>query len=95
MSRVCVIVEYKTAINDEFETYDKIKAVAGNPTIAENLISSYKYELIKDVYNRNGKATDTTEAGEDVTVMVEYHDGPITYEYEYTWTIEQFDIEES
>ena len=93
--RVCVIVEYCNAINDEFESYSANKAVAGNPTIAENLIETYKNDLIKRAYDEGGIATEMTTVGGDVTVIVELRDGPFTYKYEYYWTIEQFDIEES
>ena len=93
--RVCVIVEYCNAINDEFESYNMNKAVAGNPTIAENLIETYKNDLIKRTYDEGGIATVTTTVGGNVTVIVELHDDCITYKYEYYWTIEQFDIEES
>lgn len=93
--RVCVIVEYCNAINDEFESYSANKAVAGNPTIAENLIETYKNDLIKRTYDDGGIATEMTTVGGYVTVIVELREGPITYKYEYCWTIEQFDIEES
>lgn len=93
--RVCVVVEHCRAINDEFESYDVNKAVAGNPTNAENLIEGYKNDLIKETYNEGGTATETTIVGGDVTVMVEFHEGVVTYIYEYSWGIEEFDIDES
>ena len=93
--RVCVIAEYCNAVNDEFESYNMNKAVAGNPTIAEKLIEIYKNDLIKRTYDEGGIATETTTVGGNVTVIVELRYGCITYKYEYYWTIEQFDIEES
>lgn len=94
MSRVCVIVEYRDSVNDEFGSCNFNKAVAGNPTIAEFLIEGYKNDLIKETYESGGVATDITEVGGDVTVLTEHRDGFITYKNEYTWTIEQFDIVE-
>ena len=93
--RVCIVVEHCRAINDEFESYDENRAVAGNPTIAENLIEGYKNDLIKEVRNNGGTATETTIVGGDITVMAEFHGNAVTYMYDYSWEIEQFDIVES
>ena len=94
IGRVCVVLEHCYAW-DEFESYEEIKAVAGNPTIAENLIESYKNECINKAYNEGGLAMDMTEVGGNVTVSLEMHYDGTTYRYRYFWTIEQFDIIES
>lgn len=89
--RVCVVIEHCEAL-DDYESYDAVKAVAGNPTIAENLIEGYKNELIDKTYKEGGIATEMTEVGEDVTVRVEQRTNCRTFYYTYYWTIEEFEI---
>ena len=91
---VCVIIEHCEAW-DDYESYDAVKAVAGNPIIAENLIESYKNELIDKTYKEGDTAIETTEVGRDVTVRVEHRRGRMTFQYTYYWTIEEFEIIES
>lgn len=89
--RVCVIIEHREAW-DDYESYDSVIAVAGNPTIAENLIESYKNELIDKTYKKGDIATEMTEVGGDVTVKVEERTNCNTFHYTYYWTIEDFEI---
>lgn len=89
--RVCVIIEHCEAW-DDCERYDTVKAVAGNPTIAEKLIEGYKNELIDKTYKEGDIATETTEVGRDVTVRVEQRTNCSTFYYTYYWTIEDFEI---
>ena len=89
--RVCVVIEHGEAW-DDCESYDAVKAVAGNPTIAENLIESYKNELIGKTYKEGDIATETTEVGRDVTVEVEQRTNCSIFHYTYYWTIEEFEI---
>lgn len=89
--RVCVIIEHCEAW-DDFESYEAVKAVTGNPTIAENLIEGYKNELIDKTYKEGDMATETTEFGRDVTVKVEQKRNRMTFQYTYYWTIEDFEI---
>ena len=89
--RVCVVIEHCEAW-DDYESYDAVKAVAGNPTIAENLIEGYKNELIDKTYKEGNIATETTEVGRDVTVRVEQKRNCMTFQYTYYWTIEEFKI---
>lgn len=88
---VCVVIEHCEAW-DDYESYDAVKAVAGNPTIAENLIEGYKNELIDKTYKEGDMATETTEVGRDVTVRVEQKRSRMTFQYTYYWTIEEFEI---
>lgn len=89
--RVCVVIEHCEAW-DDYESYDAVKAVAGNPTIAENLIEGYKNELIDKTYKEGDIATETTEVWGDVTVRVEQKRSRMTFQYTYYWTIEDFEI---
>lgn len=89
--RVCVVIEHCEGW-DDYESYDSVKAVAGNPTIAENLIESYKNELIDKTYKEGDIATDITEVGRDVTVRVEQKTSCAIIYYTYYWTIEEFEI---
>lgn len=92
--KVCVVIEHREAW-DDYESYDSVIAVAGNPTIAENLIEGYKNELIDKTYKEGDIATDVTEVGRDVTVRVEQKTNCNTFYYTYYWTIEEFEIIES
>lgn len=89
--KVCVVIEHREAW-DDYESYDAVKAVAGNPTIAENLIEGYKNELIDKTYKEGDMATETTEVGRDVTVRVEQKRNLMTFKYTYYWIIEEFEI---
>ena len=95
MSRVCVVVESCEALNDEYESYQDNRAVAGNPTIAEYLIEGYKQDLIKKTYADGGIATDMTIVGGDPTVITEWRSNGFKYIHRYSWIIEQYDIVES
>lgn len=91
---VCVVIEHCEAW-DDYESYDAVKAVAGNPTIAENLIEGYKNELIDKTYKEGDMATETTEVGRDVTIRVDQKRNCMIFQYTYYWTIEEFEIIES
>ena len=95
MAKVCVVVEHCDALNDEYESYQENRAVAGNPTIAENLIAGYMQDLIKKTYADGGIATDMTTVGGDPTVITEWRGTIYNYKYTYHWDIEQYDIIES
>lgn len=95
MSKVCIVVEYRDVCNNEGMSFQENKAITGNRTIAENLIEAYKNELVESTCASGGIATDFTVVGGDVTVLIEYHEGCITYKTEYSWSIEEHDIIES